>query len=255
MKTALHDAPTKGAKLYGEPGEQCHYPGCRVLLSAYNERDICLCHPQAGKKRKPRKRGESRSAHGEAVTNAAETPRRVTREELEMAAAKRQEMSEAKKAVLAALTDEYDAAPRIAERAGVKEALAYYHLKRLVDNGQAEHKLGKGGGYRARQDVAASPLARMAAAADAMTEEDRAHYRDDEDAPADPTGAAPATSPPQPAAPAAPSPHDAESPAAGTCDPEVDAISACVRALQPLGEIARRRVVCYLSSRESGAGQ
>lgn len=150
----LHDRTAKGARQFGAEGDVCQRPGCICVLSRYNPLDRCSRHPEGGKKRPPRRRGTA-SACREAAPTAAPLPRRVSREEIEMAAAERQKTSDAKKAVLEALTDRYDTAPRIAEKAGIKEALAYYHLKRIVDNGQAEHKLGKGGGYRLRQDVVA----------------------------------------------------------------------------------------------------
>lgn len=275
-----------GAHLYGEEGDVCQYPGCHVLLSAYNERDVCCCHAVVGKKRKLRKRGEARSAGHEVATTAAEPPRRVTREELEMAAAERQKVSDAKASVLAALTDEYVAAPRIAEKAGIKEANAYYHLKRLVEEGRVENKLGKGGGYRLRQDVVAE--AAEAARERETVKDEAADCQEDEavddataatdhgraatpesavedsgtasseapksaTAPADPTGAAPDTSPER-LAPAAPGPPE-ESPAAGTMPPpfaggvdprcfETPAWSA------PFGQFLEAQPVRYMHSDE-----
>jgi hypothetical protein len=269
----LHDRATKGARQFGSEGDVCQRPGCICVLSRYNPLDRCSRHPEGGKKRPQRRRG-SASALREAQTTAAPEPRRVTREEIEMAAAQRQEMSEAKKAVLAALTDTYDTAPRIAERAGVKEALCYYHLKRLVDNGHAEHKLGKGGGYRARHDA----VAEAAEAARALSpssleakpeppseppqpeaEPAQAAASEDEEPVTAPTplGAAPDGPPEQPAGPAAPVPPGPpqESPWAGTMPPpfaggvdprcfETPAWSA------PFGQFLEAQPVRYMHSDE-----
>jgi hypothetical protein len=150
----FNDHAAQVTKVYGSEGDVCQHPGCDTILSATNDRDRCYCHGVPGKKRVPRRRGSTSECRSAAPQSAPE-PRRVTREEIDMAAAKRQETSDAKRRVLEALTDEYVAAPQIAEKAGVRQANAYYHLKRLVESGVAENKLGNGGGYRLRKHVGA----------------------------------------------------------------------------------------------------
>lgn len=237
----LHDRPHgKSASTYGSEGDVCAYPGCKVLLSAYNERDTCCCHPVAGKRRERRRKATEKVPAAE-----AQEPRRAGKGDVEMAAEKRRMASAAKDAIMAALTGEYETAPRIAARAGVNEALAYYHLRRLVECGAAENKLGRGGGYRRRMPLAGPAI-------------------DTEDAPAhSAAGAAPEPAPAPPDPPAAP-PSDPSSPvgplAAGTtasgldvrtftvdwfasrpAQSEVDVIAA----IDSMDEDARERVLSW----------
>lgn len=198
-----------GPTVYGAPGDRC--PECDVLLSKYNPVDHC--NQCGGGKLRP-KRGAEASACSAAAPLAAPEPRRVPQEDFDMAVAQRQETSASKAAVVAALTDTYQTAPAIAHAAACKEALAYYHLARLRDCGRVEHKMGAGGGYRLRQDAAAKAAAakcdngpeatlQLNSAAEKCGTRRSVDLLENmhaetvatltaEDAPADPTGAAPA---------------------------------------------------------------
>lgn len=144
---------------YGDPGEPCRVDGCGTILRATNPYDVCsrcLGRGIKGRKRPPRKGGESDSARGSATCEAAPVLRRVSTKEVEMAAEARRKNGEAKEAVIAYMADGvWRGSPQVAAGCGISYANAKYHLQRLAESGHLESD-GKGGkGYRLRQDAAA----------------------------------------------------------------------------------------------------
>lgn len=264
----LHDRTGKAAQRYGEPGERCHHPGCSNVLRSTNDRDRCDYHGVGGKKRHPRRRGLA-SEGGSVAPEPAPTPRRVTREEIEMAAAKRQETKDVEAKVrafaFAAPEGVYFTSAQAAEYAGGALSTVKRMLCRMAENGELVSCSRKG--YMLRE----SPCQTTAAA---------------------PPAAAPEPAPEQPADPPAPSPTPPEEPAgAGTANAMCEGISDMAGMLRPfagqamstdwfapqigrvepsevdvlgyleeMDEEARERVLCYAVSRwkpldEKGAGQ
>jgi biotin operon repressor len=122
------------AKLYGERGERCHFPGCRVLLSEYNPGDRCYCHGPCGgvHKRKARKRGSSASADSSAVATAAP----AAREQKKEATVPRDEIHNRCEDVLEIMRDgKWWTAAELGERLGVSRQRVHTMTKQLREAG------------------------------------------------------------------------------------------------------------------------
>ncbi len=179
---------------YGDPGEPCRVDGCGTILRATNPYDVCsrcLGRGIKGRKRPPRRGGASDSARGTATCDTAPVPRRVTTQEVEMAAEARRKNGAAKEAVVAFMADgEWQSSPEVAAACDISYANAKYHLQRLAECGHLESG-GKGGkGYRLRQDAAAK-----AAEAHCVVKDDAADCQVDEPEEAPTAPPAPAQGP------------------------------------------------------------
>lgn len=238
---------------YGDPGESCQADGCGTILRASNPYDVCsrcLGRGIKGRKRPPRRGGASDSGCGSVVADTASVPRRVTTQEVEMAAEARRKNGAAKEAVIDLMADgEWRGSSQVAARTGISYANAKYHLQRLTECGHLESD-GKGGkGYRLRRDAAA-----QAAEAHCAVKDDAADCQANEpaEAPTAPPAPARGPDPEPPAKAAAASPLSGPPPFAGLASCfEAHGYSRAVRVLMDLDEMdpgERERVLQFAVS-------